>query len=205
MLAASSVVVTNVIQKFIPYRGWTSPFDPRLLTSDKIELDMKVNEFFRVNASDGKNEIAILILSLNSKYAKLRTDFEELLLRVTTTESESKLKISEVIVIAEDNYFLKIKTTYRAGIITLNAYHYRNFTLAIPEHKSVPKHRIMSEVEVSELVRTTGVQRTGLPIIFTNDPPIIWLGGIPGQIIEITRFSQTSGNSIYYRRIERAM
>jgi DNA-directed RNA polymerase subunit H (RpoH/RPB5) len=85
-----------------------------------------------------------------------------------------------------------------------NAYPYYNFSLVVPKHNSVAKHRIMSVSEVNELLQRENIARTDIPIILTNDAPIVWNGGREGQVVEITRDSQTAGSAIYYRRIEKA-
>jgi DNA-directed RNA polymerase subunit H (RpoH/RPB5) len=48
------------------------------------------------------------------------------------------------------------------------------------------------------------LERSDLPVILTTDPPIVWNRGREGQVVEITRDSQTSGTALYYRRVERS-
>jgi DNA-directed RNA polymerase subunit H (RpoH/RPB5) len=62
----------------------------------------------------------------------------------------------------------------------------------------------MSPEEVETLFRRGHIVRSDLATILSNDAPIIWNGGREGQVVEITRDSQTAGTALYYRRIERA-
>jgi DNA-directed RNA polymerase subunit H (RpoH/RPB5) len=62
----------------------------------------------------------------------------------------------------------------------------------------------MGIAEVEEFLRREHTTRGDLPVIYTNDAQIVWNGGREGQVVEITRDSQTAGTALYYRRIERA-
>ena len=74
----------------------------------------------------------------------------------------------------------------------------------MPDHESVPPHRVMSAEEVAALLRDQRKLLRDLATIYANDPPVIWCGGREGQVVEITRMSETAGQAIYYRRIVRA-
>ncbi len=74
----------------------------------------------------------------------------------------------------------------------------------IAEHNYVPKHRIMNEKEIQELILKLGIKRWQLPKIFDKDPMSMLIGAKPGDIIELTRNSQTAGESIYYRLVIRS-
>jgi DNA-directed RNA polymerase subunit H (RpoH/RPB5) len=41
--------------------------------------------------------------------------------------------------------------------------------------------------------------REKLPWIDSQDPPVKWIGGRPGDIIEVTRHSAVAGTQLYYR------
>ena len=74
----------------------------------------------------------------------------------------------------------------------------------MPDHVSVQPHRVMAAGEVAEHLRVLRLARSDLPVILSDDPPVVWAGGREGQVVEITRDSQTALMSYYYRRIERA-
>jgi len=68
----------------------------------------------------------------------------------------------------------------------------------IMQHELVPKHRIMSEKEVQELLKKYGVTKKELPKILDTDPVVKALGAKVGDVLEITRKSDL-GESKYYR------
>ena len=59
--------------------------------------------------------------------------------------------------------------------------------------------------EIKQDIFIEYIRLNDLKVIFTSDPPIVWLGGKECQIVEIQRYSSTSGIAIDYRRIERRM
>lgn len=68
-------------------------------------------------------------------------------------------------------------------------------------HNSVPLHEIMNEEEINTLLQKYSINKEQLPKILINDPIIIEIGAKIGDIIKITRKSQTAEESIYYRLV----
>ena len=73
----------------------------------------------------------------------------------------------------------------------------------ISEHSFVPKHELLSEQEAEELLRRLDVSRQQLPYILASDPMVKKLGAKFGDIIKITRESETAGKAVYYRVVWR--
>ena len=73
----------------------------------------------------------------------------------------------------------------------------------ILKHRLVPKHRIMSEKEVEELLKKYGITKDKLPKILASDPVIKAIGAKVGDVIEITRKSPIAGQTKYYRVVVR--
>ncbi len=65
----------------------------------------------------------------------------------------------------------------------------------------MPKHEIMTEEEVKELLEKYKVTKDKLPKIYESDPALLDLSPRPkpGDVIKIYRKSPTAGESIYYR------
>uniref|UniRef100_A0A7C5U705 DNA-directed RNA polymerase subunit Rpo5 n=1 Tax=Caldiarchaeum subterraneum TaxID=311458 RepID=A0A7C5U705_CALS0 len=66
-------------------------------------------------------------------------------------------------------------------------------------HVLVPKHEVLSPREADELLARLGVSRDKLPYILPSDPMVKRLKAKVGDIIKITRRSQTAGEAVYYR------
>ena len=73
--------------------------------------------------------------------------------------------------------------------------------ILVPDHIYVPKHEIMTKKEAQKVLDEFNCKPTELPLIFVTDPAILGLGVKPGDMIRITRESQTAGQSTYYRYV----
>ncbi len=69
----------------------------------------------------------------------------------------------------------------------------------ILDHKMVPKHEIMTKKEKEVLLKKLNIAGKKLPKITLDDPAITDLGAKSGDVIKITRASQTAGHVFYYR------
>ena len=73
----------------------------------------------------------------------------------------------------------------------------------ILEHEFVPKHEILGEDETEKLLEELRVPATALPMILDTDPVIRIIGAKEGDVIKITRKSETAGATIIYRLVVR--
>ena len=69
----------------------------------------------------------------------------------------------------------------------------------IQDHFLVPKHLIMSEKEVEELLTKYNISGKQIPQIKIKDPAIKSLSPKVGDIIKIIRKSPVQGKSMFYR------
>ena len=72
----------------------------------------------------------------------------------------------------------------------------------IQDHMLVPKHEIMTEEEISEEFSDKDYDFKDLPKIRADDPVVETIGAEPGNVLRITRESQTAGEFITYRIVE---
>lgn len=69
----------------------------------------------------------------------------------------------------------------------------------IMKHSLVPKHSILSEKELEELLKKYEITTRQLPKIYITDPCIKIIGAKAGDVVKIERKSPTSGISYAYR------
>ena len=72
----------------------------------------------------------------------------------------------------------------------------------IQDHKLVPKHEIMTKEEISEEFSDVDYDFKDLPKIRANDPVVEAIGAEPGNVLRITRKSETAGKFVTYRIVE---
>lgn len=71
--------------------------------------------------------------------------------------------------------------------------------LDITKYVLFPKHEILSEKAKKEVLKIYGKDISKYPKILINDPAIKKYNAKPGDMVKITRNSQTAGTSIFYR------
>jgi DNA-directed RNA polymerase subunit H len=225
-----NVVVKIITGAFFEYRHMKPA--PRNLApggvipefdDDRIISDMEQFGYVRIDAlrdtPRGKRDwVVVLVLSNTGRFANHIPDFRSLLGGINSPSNTMSERLDEIIVVAEEKFFTKkilmdvirnMQSSQVGGADLdgkspfYNVYHYYNFAHVVPENKSVQPHSIMSVEESKQFLAAEYLYRENLPTIFTTDAPIIWNGGREGQIVKITRDSQTAGTAIYYRRIVR--
>lgn len=73
----------------------------------------------------------------------------------------------------------------------------------ILKHGLVPEHVILKEEEKKKLLEELKILPQQLPKILTLDPVIKEIGAKEGDVIKITRASQTAGWTTYYRLVSK--
>lgn len=69
----------------------------------------------------------------------------------------------------------------------------------IAKHDLVPKHELLNDAQREEMLKKFGISLRQIPRIIETDPVIKTLGAKPGDVVKITRKSDTAGEAIYYR------
>ena len=75
--------------------------------------------------------------------------------------------------------------------------------MEIQDHMLVPKHEIMTAEEISDVFSDVEYDIKDLPKIISTDPVVKSIGAEPGDVLRITRESQTAGEFITYRIVEK--
>jgi DNA-directed RNA polymerase subunit H len=72
-------------------------------------------------------------------------------------------------------------------------------SLVVSNHVLVPKHELCTEEEKKQILAKYKAQPFQMPRITAQDPAIRHLGVKVGDLIKITRRSETAGEAIFYR------
>ena len=72
----------------------------------------------------------------------------------------------------------------------------------IQDHMLVPTHEIMTEEEIADEFSDVEYDFKNLPKIRSNDPVVKAIGAKLGDVLRITRESQTAGVFVTYRIVE---
>lgn len=71
----------------------------------------------------------------------------------------------------------------------------------ILKHTLVPRHEVLSPAEKKELLEKLNIIKEELPKIYSSDPVFKHIKAKVGDVIRITRKSQTAGTAMYYRAV----
>jgi DNA-directed RNA polymerase subunit H (RpoH/RPB5) len=69
----------------------------------------------------------------------------------------------------------------------------------VTDHVLVPKHEILSEEEKKEILARFNATEEQFPFLFDVDPVAREINAKPGDMVKITRVSDTAGETTYYR------
>ena len=83
----------------------------------------------------------------------------------------------------------------------LKGEHMKKGKISMLDHELVPRHEIMREKEVAELLQTYKLRKEQLPKIKKSDPVIKEIKAEVGNVVRITRRSRTAGKSLSYRLV----
>jgi DNA-directed RNA polymerase subunit H len=69
------------------------------------------------------------------------------------------------------------------------------------DNELIPKHEILGEDELKSVLKRYRIEKEQLPKIKINDPVVKEIGASVGDVVKITRKSQTAGQALYYRLV----
>jgi DNA-directed RNA polymerase subunit H (RpoH/RPB5) len=79
-----------------------------------------------------------------------------------------------------------------------NLYAYHVLSLDIPRAQCVPTHELADPAEVQAYLARERRTLADLRRISANDPPVVWIGARPGQVVRIHAPSETAGEAYDY-------
>jgi DNA-directed RNA polymerase subunit H len=75
----------------------------------------------------------------------------------------------------------------------------------VSDHALVPKHEILSQEEKKRILSQFNSTEDQFPFLFISDPVAREIGAKPGDMVKITRVSDTAGEATYYRYVVEAV
>lgn len=220
-------IVKNVYEAFIPYRNAKLIGEPL----DKAAINDAIrSEYIRISAtippiSERRAFLIIIILALEQTQRGIKKKIENAIEAKTSRDAEVMAQLNvqlgesdvDYLIIADAATLQKTRVINLFGILNKKArdeartHTVRYFPVydssilyILPKTPCIPHHEIMPEEESKALLEMIHKTKSHLPQIKDNDPPIIWAGGRPGQIVKIYRHSENSIITPIYRLIVKA-
>jgi len=197
---APITIAHNIVDNFIPYRKLPSVGE---ITNDNIISSIDAMGYFKIITGG----TVIIIIDRDAKCSREKSEFIKYISTPIKNEyltdefKEVILIMDEEIIESKKNIINEIMALKGLSKNKINVYPFRNFVLPIPYCECVDHHRILSEDEIEKLFSVKYLTFEDLKIMSVNDPPIVWLGGEAGQIVEVTGKSLTAIKTVSYWRL----
>lgn len=203
-------VYLNIFRELPKYRHFTisssevneEDFEKILRAKHIIQIDATYDALERVNIfnyvpREGRR-VAIFITARDAPQIKTSDSARRWINQLSSNE-----KIDEVIIVHEEDALgssaLKRLETIRDFKEYVEVYPFNSFLFVVPQHVQVPPHHFATKQEVAALVHQHIDTGRHLLHILTTDPPCIWIGARPGDIIRIDRISESTLIAAGYR------
>lgn len=188
----------NIILFAEKWRGYTPDDFKKHTTQESFRKEMQSNKYVILEyLSKQGRKVLIYLFAPDSKHASASQDLKKLIGKnknpcdiILITEQEFKTYANRVI-----NAFLHLN---------IRAYLHRHFNSDIPNGPNCYPHRIMSHIEVNQLLNNElFCHLIHLPKILEEDPQCIWLGAQVADVIEVRMLSDSTGETIQYKVVIR--
>ena len=172
-------------------------------TVNELEILME-NEQLDIEACQIKNPTQKVIVKYLWKQTKIKTPslVKEINAVIENNNITDKNKSEyEIIIVSKDKKsesLQKVLDEYNSKYY-IQYFWIKTLMYNIMEHEFVPKHRILNNEEKDAIRKKYNIQNNQMPIIHRNDAVAQYLGMRAGDICEITRQSETCGDSLTYR------
>lgn len=184
-------LIYKYLRKCFIYRGLT-PTDEFLDFQGFMNSEFGRKKFSTIDANDnniaihlGKNNNAVQKVPSFKKFIQPFLN-KKITLVVPETFLERSVMLQKWNELKNDSSFI-----YPEHIFMFN----------VPNHFLVPKHEIISKEELENLYDSQYLNKSSFPLIYYNDPPVAWLGAVPGDVIKITEQSRISGKRVNFRLV----
>lgn len=153
--------------------------------------DLEVQKAMQDNSSDKiivfyPNNNKIGVQNIRSYIARMRTESfkRAILILQKKLASQARDCINEISSLCLIEVFLEAELLFN-----------------IKEHDLVPPHQLLTTAEKKKLLAKYTVSESQLPRIFVTDPVAKYYGLRRGQVVKITRKSETAGDYATYRYV----
>jgi len=164
-------------------------FPPSMKNISKVPLFKYINENIENNNAED-NIIVILPSNITTAVETYNGWIETINMEIEHASPDSPLYKE---IVSDDNYSPRHMTNIQ--IFNINS-----LCVNILDHDLVPDHRVISSKhEIKNIETEHHLEKSQFPIITKNDPVSKILGLVPGDLVEITRPSLTSGITKFYR------
>lgn len=165
-----------------------------IIEDDKEFINSLEEEFLTHKINNKNDKIFVFFPQINAKVGVFT-------IRQYIKEMQDN-EVNQAIVVVKDAITAFAKQVFiEAKPLVIECFKENELLVDKLSHVLVPKHELLEEEEKKELLKIYKLKEGNLPKILSSDPISRYFGGKKGQVFKITRPSESSGDSIYYRII----
>ena len=163
------------------------------MDQDEKEVDKEKLTIFAQGQDDSDNQIFVFFPKEAKVGVKKIKDYAEKM-------KEADVKSAIIVVRTALTAFAKsaLQEVFAPKFL-IEQFQEQELLVNITEHNLVPSHEVLSQEEKETLLRRYRVKETQLPRIQHADPIARYYGLQRGEVVRITRPSQTAGRYVTYR------
>ena len=163
------------------------------MDQDDKEVDKEKLTIFAQGQDDSDNQIFVFFPKEAKVGVKKIKDYAEKM-------KEADVKSAIIVVRTALTAFAKsaLQEVFAPKFL-IEQFQEQELLVNITEHNLVPSHEVLSQEEKETLLRRYRVKETQLPQIQHADPIARYYGLQRGEVVRITRPSQTAGRYVTYR------
>ncbi|WZN64518.1 Rpb5 subunit of DNA-directed RNA polymerase II [Chloropicon roscoffensis] len=168
-------------------------FKDKFMDQDDKEVDKEKLTIFAQGQDDSDNQIFVFFPKEAKVGVKKIKDYAEKM-------KEADVKSAIIVVRTALTAFAKsaLQEVFAPKFL-IEQFQEQELLVNITEHNLVPSHEVLSQEEKETLLRRYRVKETQLPRIQHADPIARYYGLQRGEVVRITRPSQTAGRYVTYR------
>lgn len=172
------------------------------------------NNSININVKhETKDEVAIVYF-YNYREKRLKREDINMIIDSIKVDMEDKYNYNLILVVKEKPHSLILKRIDSINNndddddidlknLNVEIFYHHELIINITKHERVPKHIVLSEEEKNNILSIYKCNKEQIPQYAVNDPLVKYYGLKNGEMCKIIRKSKTSGNSIYYRIVNK--
>ena len=158
--------------------------NPGTANAEKIYIKYRLEDRFKCTTSLNTQINEIFENTLTTKDTLIIININRVLIKIGVKDKVDEEYVNHLYI--TKNYFVQL-------------FGLENFLFNVSKHNLVPKHKILSINETSDLLKKYNCSIKNLPTIKRDDPQAKYIGLRPKQVCEITVNNITSGITKKYR------
>lgn len=184
--------IYNVLRRFVEVRQMT-PIKAYMSQAD-FTKNMRDNGLVLIECVKvDKSPVLIVLTDIDSEIPGKKQAFLKMITFIKKYITHDIILISHKIITTSISEYVK-SVGYNISSLS-----FERFIIDMTRAPLVPKHRLMSEDEITILLNQLFIEKRSLPSISINDTQAIWIGAKLGDVVEITRYTESTGYSLFYR------